>query len=78
MGHLSAARLKVHALRANRLPEECAPMQQRRLAHLRSGHHTLPRADSRSGDDAASLEEVRNWLLFAADTSYDLRYNLPS
>lgn len=53
-------------------------MQQRRLAHLRPGHHTLPRADFRSGDDAASLEEVLNWLLFAADTSYDLRYNLPS
>lgn len=40
--------------------------------------NTLLRADFRNADDAASLEEVRNRLLFAADTSYDLRHNLPS
>jgi len=40
--------------------------------------NTLLRADMRNDDDAASLDEVRNWLQFLADTGYDLRHNLPS
>lgn len=40
--------------------------------------NTLLRADFRNDDDAASLEEVRNRLLFAADIGYDLRHNLPN
>ena len=40
--------------------------------------NTLLRADFRNDDDAASLEEVRVRLQFAADTGYDLRHNLPS
>ncbi|WP_216852152.1 hypothetical protein [Curtobacterium sp. VKM Ac-2852] len=40
--------------------------------------NTLLRADYRNADDTASLEEVRNRLLFAADTGYDLRHNLLS
>ncbi|MBF4592368.1 hypothetical protein ITJ58_01220 [Curtobacterium flaccumfaciens] len=40
--------------------------------------NTLLRADFRNDEDPASLEDVRSRLLFAADTSYDLRHNLPS
>jgi len=40
--------------------------------------NTLLRADLRNDDDTASLEEVRNTLLFLADTGYDLRHNLPN
>lgn len=40
--------------------------------------NTLLCADYRNADDTASLEEVRNRLLFAADAGYDLRHNLPS
>lgn len=40
--------------------------------------NTLLRADIRNHDDAASLQEVRDRLLFLADTGYDLRHNLPS
>jgi hypothetical protein len=40
--------------------------------------NTLLRADYRNADDATSLQEVRDRLQFLADTSYDLRHNLPS
>ncbi|MFJ5143864.1 hypothetical protein [Curtobacterium sp. NPDC088465] len=40
--------------------------------------NTLLRADYRNADDAASLQEIRDRLLFRADTGYDLRHNLPS
>ncbi|MBT1673412.1 hypothetical protein [Curtobacterium flaccumfaciens] len=49
-----------------------------RTDEITTAANTLLRADIRNDDDAASLQEVRDRLLFLADTGYDLRHSLPS